>query len=207
MVDFKRRICVSCPSPSQRSHHEGFLQILTQVDRLSKHQAQSLCQGHFYFRSSSLRPGPRARMLESLAESSRMWLWFCPAVSSGPRASPSSCQQALEAERKRVALPPTSPACLLSLQGLKGGMGAYTETHKQGGNHERFLSTLLVKLLFKDVDLMRIITLMCCLPPIRMVSTVDGSSKALPQPHLAFLFPLVLHLLFPTSSIVHRPCW
>lgn len=68
-----------------------------------------------------------------------MWLWFWPSSKQQPRASASSCQQAPENQRKRVALPPTLPACLLSLQARKGD-GLSCRDIQHGGNHERFLS-------------------------------------------------------------------
>ncbi|CAB1443876.1 unnamed protein product [Pleuronectes platessa] len=48
-----------------------------------------------------------------------------PTRSQQPQASLSSCQRAPERERE-LPCPPTSPACLLSLQGIEGGMGIHT---------------------------------------------------------------------------------
>lgn len=90
---------MSCLSSSS-SGHTGILQILTQVDRLSKHQDffvkavfVSVCAGLWLFEAVSMR--------DFFSESSRMWLWLWPSQRQQPRASPNSCQRALETVRDR----------------------------------------------------------------------------------------------------------
>lgn len=69
-----------------------------------------------------------------MAEPSRMWLRFCRAAERQPRASPSSCQQAPETDRKKESRPAPNFTSLPALTaGTVGGMGSHTDSADDPG--------------------------------------------------------------------------
>lgn len=171
----------------------GIPQILTQVDRLSKHR-DFFVKALFFMFGSLQFCGPWARTRSSLN------LPGCGCGSSPrPHRAAVGRLQRLK-ERKKVALPPTLPACLLSLQGLKGdGL-----SHRTWRNQEQFLSISPWNE-FSRYGLKYTQTLFCFVVFSQTVLTVDGLSKRLSHScvssHLCFSFFSFLPLSPPTGMV------
>ncbi|KAI9525072.1 hypothetical protein NQZ68_012585 [Dissostichus eleginoides] len=80
------------------------------------------------------------RVPEFFSESSRMWLWFCPAAEAA--SGPLEQLSAGSGDWKKESRPAPNFTRLLPLQGLKGGW-APTQRYTTWTNHEQFLSISL----------------------------------------------------------------
>lgn len=119
-LNYRRgHICESCLSDTLCSC-TGIPQILTQVDRLCKHRG-FFVKPLFISGCGREHAWGLRRILQDVAA-------LRP---SSEAAAPGLTKQLSAGSRnwKKVALPPTLPACLCSLQGLKGDGLSHTETH------------------------------------------------------------------------------